>query len=100
MMLGAIIFVVINAENNSNILIFGGSGNDDLLGAGGEVRRSLGLGGEQAGALERNVHAPRFPRQLRRITRGHHADAVAVHNQVIAIHGHLTVKHWLVLLAA
>src|SRR5690606_6102334 len=80
---------LVHAEHHGVVHVLLARGrDDDLLGAGGEVRRSLGLGGEQAGALEHHVHAQRAPGQLGRVAFGADLDAVAVDDQVAAVHRH------------
>ena len=48
--------VVVNVVNDGGQVIAGRSGNDDLLGAGVDVRLSLGLGSVETGALQNNVN--------------------------------------------
>ncbi len=67
-------------------------GNHDLLGAGGEVRGSLGLAGEQAGALQHIVHAQLAPGQFARIALRDHADAIAVDHHGVAVDMHLAAE--------
>ena len=57
-------------------------------GAAQEVRGSLLLGGEEAGALVHDVHFQLAPGQLRGVAVGQHADAVAVDDHVVAVHRH------------
>lgn len=59
--------VVVDAVDHGQVGAVGGCRDDDTLGAGGEVRRSLVLRGEDAGAFERDVDAEFLPRQLRRV---------------------------------
>jgi hypothetical protein len=66
--------------------------NHDFLRATGQVQAGLGFAGEQAGAFEHEVHAELAPRQLGRIAFGKYADAVAVHDQGIALDLHLAAK--------
>ena len=50
--------VVIDAVHDGGIdVLAAGRGDDDFLGAALEVRRGLLLAGEEAGALEHDVHA-------------------------------------------
>ena len=58
--------VVVDAEDHGEIGAVGGRRNQHALGAGGQMRRGLVLGGEDAGALQRDVDAEILPRQLRR----------------------------------
>ena len=77
---------VVDAVDDGGIDIFAtGGGNDDLLGATGQVRRSLFPAGEQAGAFQHHVHAQCTPGQLGWIALGQHLDAVAIDDHVTAI---------------
>ncbi len=82
--------VVVDAEHEGAVhVLVAGRGDDHFLGAGGEMRAGLGLGGEQAGAFQHHVDAQFAPGQLRRIALGANLDAVAVDDQVAAVHRHL-----------
>ena len=56
--------VVIDAEHDGRVRAVGGRRNQHALGAGGEMRRCLGLGAEDTRAFHRDVDAEFFPRQL------------------------------------
>ena len=60
---GYIKLVVVNTHNHGNVLAFGGSGNDDLLGTCAQV--TLGLFGicEKTCAFEHNIDAEILPRK-------------------------------------
>ena len=57
-----------------------------------EVRAGLRFAREQPGALEHELDAELAPRQLRRIALGQHLDAIAVHDQRIAVDLHLAAE--------
>src|SRR5438477_4591019 len=50
------------------------------------------LARKEAGALEHEIHTEIFPRQLRRIALGAHADAIAVHDEIAAFDADLAWK--------
>jgi hypothetical protein len=58
------------------------------LGAGAEMRGGLLLGGEQAGAFERNVDAELLPRQLGRIALGGDLDGAVADADGVALDRH------------
>ena len=59
--------VVVDAVDDGQVGTVGRRRNDDALGAGGEMRRGLVLGGEDAGAFERDIDVELLPRQLGRV---------------------------------
>src|SRR5207245_628407 len=69
-----------------------GRRDDVLLRAALEVCGGLRLAGEQAGAFEHKLHAQLAPRQLRRITLGKHADALAIDDHRVAVDPHFARK--------
>ena len=75
--------IVVDAVHDGRIdLVTRGSGNDDFLRAGLEMRRGLVLRREKTRALEHDVNAELAPRQVRRIALGANRDAVAVDDEV------------------
>ncbi len=58
--------VVVDAVDDGEVGAVGRRRDQHALGAGGQMRRGLVLGGEDAGAFERDVDAEVLPRQLRR----------------------------------
>ena len=84
--------VVVDAENDGEIGSVGGRRNQHALGAGGQMRRGLVLGREQAGALERNIDAEILPRQLRGIALGGHLDGAVADADGVALYGDFTRK--------
>jgi hypothetical protein len=61
--LGRVVFVVVDAHDDGDVFLLGRRGDDDFLGSGVEVALGFVGGGEKAGALEDDVHAVLFPRQ-------------------------------------
>ena len=59
--------VVVDAIDHGEVGAVGGRRDQHALGAGRQMRRRLVLGGEDAGAFERDVDAEVLPRQLRRV---------------------------------
>src|SRR5258706_6177880 len=81
--------LVVHAEDHGAVhVLLGGGRDDDLPGAGLEVRAGIRLAGETAGALHDDVDAERLPRQLRRVALRDDLDAIAVRHQRVAFHLH------------
>ena len=83
MLLGEL--VVVDAVDHGEVGAFGRGRDDHLLGAGGQMRRGLFLGGEDAGAFEHDVDAHLLVRQLRRILDRRHLEALAADVDGVAI---------------
>ena len=62
--------VVVDAVDDGEVGAVGRRRDQHALGAGGQMRRGLVLGGEDAGAFERDVDAEVLPRQLGGIALG------------------------------
>ena len=62
-----VVAVLVDAEDDRDVLALGRRADDDLLGAGVDVRPGLRGVGEDAGALEDDVDAQVAPRQVRRV---------------------------------
>ena len=62
--------VVIDAIDHGQVGAVGGRGDQHALGAGGQMQRGLFLGGEDAGAFQRDVDVEFLVRQLGRILDG------------------------------
>ena len=78
--------LVIDAVDDRRVDIrAAGRRNHHLPGAAGDVCRSLGLRGEEAGAFEHDVDPEFAPGQLRRIAVREHLDPVAIDHEVFAI---------------
>ena len=55
-MLGGVVRLLVHAEHDRHVGIFGGRGNDDLLGPGGDVLAGRGRVAEDAGGLDHDIH--------------------------------------------
>src|SRR5688572_22217721 len=73
---------VIHAHHDGDVLVGGGSGDQDFLGARLDVLLGCCSLGEEARGLDDDVHAQVGPRQVCGITFGKHLDGVAVDDQV------------------
>ena len=74
---------MVDVVNDGGQVVAGGSGDNDLLGAGVDVSLSLGLGSIETGALQDNVHTQLAPGQLGSVGLGIDGDLLAVHNNVV-----------------
>ena len=90
--LGRIVFAVVDAQNESQVRIRGGSGNKNLLGAGVKVLLGGVALGEQAGGFQNDVHAQILPGKVGGITFHGDEDLVTVNDQIITLDGNFTVK--------
>jgi hypothetical protein len=82
---GRLQHVLVDAEDDGGVDILAARcRDDDLLGAALQVGRSLFLGGEEAGALQHDVHAQLAPWDFGRVTLREHADRIAVDDHVVA----------------
>ena len=73
-MLPRVVRLVVHAPADREVRVLGRRGDDDLLCAGLEVFGRLGAVREESAALEHQLHAERFPRQLAGIALGEHPD--------------------------
>jgi hypothetical protein len=69
--------VVVDAEDDGEVGTIGRGRDNDALGAGGQVRRGLVAGGEDARAFERDIDAEFAVRQGRRVLDRGHLDRLA-----------------------
>jgi hypothetical protein len=76
--LGGIVLIVVHAHHEGAVLTLGGSGDDDLLGTGGDVALGFFGIGEEAGGLDDDFHAELLPGQTVRSAGAHDLDFVAV----------------------
>ena len=74
---GRIVLVVIDAHDDGDVLVLGGSRDQDLLGAGVQVGLGLGGVGEETGGLNDDVDAQLTPGKVRRIPLGEGLDLLA-----------------------
>ena len=80
--------VVVDAVDDGRIGAVGGRGDQHALGAGGQMRGSFVLGGEDAGAFQRDVDAEFLPRQLGRIAFGRNLDLAVAEADGVALDCH------------
>src|SRR3990172_5785407 len=62
-----VVLVVVDTHDEGDVLARGGSGDDDFLGAGGEVLRGVVSLGEQARGLDDDIDPEGLPRKIRRV---------------------------------
>jgi hypothetical protein len=58
--LGGVVLVVVHAHDDGDVFALGRGGDDDLLGAGGDVALGLFGVGEQTGGLDDDIDAEAF----------------------------------------
>ena len=81
--------VVVDAVDDGEVDAVRRRRDQHALGAGRKVERRLLLRREDAGALERDVDAELFPRQLRRVLDGGHFDCAVAAIDRVALDRHL-----------
>jgi hypothetical protein len=81
--------VVVDAKDHREVGAGGGRGDEDPLGACLQVSRGLLLGGEQAGAFQRDIDAQVRPGQVGRIALGGDLDRAGARVDAVAGHLHL-----------
>ena len=91
-MLGRIVFAVVDAQNEGQVRIRGGSGNEHLLGAGFKVLLGGVTLGEQAGGFQNDVYAQLLPGKVGGVAFHGDEDLVTVNDQIFSINGNFTVK--------
>ncbi len=79
--------VVVDAVDDRRVGAVGGRGNQHALGAGRQMGGGLFLGGEDAGAFQRDVDAEVLPGKLRRIAFRAHLDLAVAEVDRVAIDG-------------
>jgi hypothetical protein len=84
--------VVVDPVDHGEVGAVGRRRHQHALGAGGEMQRGLVLGGEDAGALERDVDAELLPRQLRGVLLGGDLDRAVADADGVALDRHGTGK--------
>ncbi len=77
--------LVVDAEHDRDVRLLRGRGDDDLLGAGGQVLGRAIAVGEDPGGLEDDVHAQVLPGQLRRVLDRQHLELVAVDRDALLV---------------
>ena len=88
-MLGRVVGAVVHAHADGQVRRFGGRGDDDLPRARLEVLGGLVALGEEAAALEDQVHAELLPGQLGGIALGEHADRLPVDGEPVLVRAHV-----------
>jgi hypothetical protein len=78
--------VMVHAVNDGEIDFLAGSRDQHALGARIKMLLAAGAVGEEAGAFQGDVDAIGTMRQIGRIALGGHMDALAVDDQVVAVH--------------
>ena len=86
---GRVVLVVVDPERHRDVGVLRRRGDDDLLGARLEVQRGLVALGEEARALDDDVHAQVAPRQVGGVALGEHLHLFAVHVQVVVVRVHV-----------
>src|ERR1700734_4440301 len=76
--LGRVIFAFVDAENDGDVLVAGGGGDDDLLDGGAEVSLGLFGVGEEAGGFDDDLGAYAGPVELGGVALGEDLDLLAV----------------------
>jgi hypothetical protein len=82
---GGVVVGVVDTHDEGRVLVLRRGGDDDLLGAGVDVRLGLGRVGEEAGRLDDDVGAQLGPREVRRVALGEGADLLAVDDEVLVV---------------
>src|SRR6266700_2068498 len=90
---GGIVFGVVDAHHDGDVLALGRRGDDHLAGARLEVQGGAVAVGEAAGRLDHDVDAQVPPAELRRVTLGRGADRLAVHADRGFVEAHLAVEY-------
>ena len=90
--LSRVVLVVVDAHNDGDVLVLGGSRDKDLLGAGFDVLLGLVGIGEEARGLDNQVYADFAPRDVQRVAVAEHANLMAIDNDEIALDLDLVVN--------
>src|SRR5579884_284883 len=85
-----IVGLVVNAQNQSDVLILGGGRNDDLVDGIAEMGGRFGGIREAAGRFNYQVGIHHAPRDLGGVTLGKDADGVPIDDDGVCRHVHLT----------
>jgi hypothetical protein len=80
LVLGRVVLAFVDAEDDGDVLVLRGRGDDDLLRAARRgVATRLGRVGEEPGGLDHQVHAHVGPLDLLEVALRRHRHALAVH---------------------
>src|ERR1043166_2236655 len=63
----AIVFALVHAHDDGDVVVLGGGGDDDLFRASDQVPLGLFAVGEQAGGFDDHFNPQRLPRKIRRV---------------------------------
>ena len=84
--LGDIKLLVVDAHDDGDVLVLGGCGDDDLLGAGGDVALGLLALGEESGRLDHDIDAEFLPgKSGGAFLHGEALDLVAIHHEGVVL---------------
>src|SRR5699024_3967857 len=86
------VLVQVDAAHEHGGIVLGGSGHDDLLGAGVDVALGLLLGQEQAGGLHHVLSADLAPGQVGGVALGEDGDLLAVDHDGVLGGGNLALE--------
>ena len=90
--LGCVVLVVVDAEDDGDVLVAGRGGNDDLLDGGAEMRLGLGGVGEEAGGFDDDLGADGGPVQLGGVALGEDLDLLAIDGDEVRAVGDLVLQ--------
>ena len=83
---------VVDAEDQGDVFVGGGSGDDDLLDGRAQVRLGLGRVGEVAGRLDDDLRADDSPVQLGGVALGPDLDLLAVDGDEVVAGGDFVLQ--------
>ena len=84
--LGNVELLVVHTHDDSDVLVLGRSGDDDLLGAGGDVALGLLTLGEESGRLDHDIDSEVLPgKGGGAFLHGEALDLVAVHDEGVVL---------------
>jgi hypothetical protein len=90
--LGGLVFAVVHAEHEGDVLVGRGRGDDDLLYGAAKVRLGLFGVGKEAGGLNHNLRPDRGPVQLGRIAFSEDLDFLPIDRDEIGSVGDLVLQ--------
>jgi len=89
---GRVVELVVHTHHDGDVLVGGGRGDDDLLGAGVDVGAGLGGVGEEPGGLDHDVHTEVAPLQRARVALSRHGDDLVADAERGPVGGHVGVE--------
>ena len=90
--LGRVVILLVDAQHDGEVLILGRGRDDDFLRPARDVLAHALTVGEDAGALDHQVHAHLAPLQVGGVALGQRPDGFPVHVQVALVVGHGAVE--------